>query len=233
VLQVLESSRFISYWWNTLGVLKKGGYMDRAFYFPFALLLATFVFGCNREAPPSNATPVDEGRKDSTSAPLAAADITDDASKSNTATQVPQLTGVPNEWAIQLLRLKQLQGVQGRLYLPDDRWQSDWAEGRVYVQTPQPATWAKPDAHVAFWTVHRAAEDDALAEVPDVIGKSLEEAKAAIEEAGLGVMTVSRKPTPNEASGADAVLDQFPRAQQVLGPSSTVLLHVATDTVSN
>ena len=59
-------------------------------------------------------------------------------------TDVPQLVGVPREWAMQLLQLKQLKGIHGQLYLPKERWQNEWLENRVYLQTPQPATVTRP-----------------------------------------------------------------------------------------
>ena len=43
-------------------------------------------------------------------------------------------------------------------------------------------------------------------EVPSVINKSVNEAKAMLEDAGLTVMTVNRKPTQNES--------QMPRRMQ-------------------
>ena len=74
---------------------------------------------------------------------------------------MPQLTGVPREWAMQLLRLKQLHGVSGRLMLPPSEYPREAAEGVVYLQTPQAATTMRLSSIVAFWTLHRAAHDDA------------------------------------------------------------------------
>ena len=172
----------------------------------FGAVLICFSSGCSRT--PTNCRPAPDSKAESKQRDPAA----DTQSDSKQDTQVPQLTGVPREWAMQLLSLKQIQGVGGRLYLPPTEWRSEWADGQVLLQTPQATTVIRQNATVAFWTLHRAAKDDALAEVPNVIAKTEAQAKSELEAAGFTVMTVRRKPSEKEDKTPDKVLDQFPRA---------------------
>lgn len=89
-------------------------------------------------------------------------------------------------------------------------------EGTVVSQVPKAGDPIGPDGAV------RLTLALAVPKVPDVIGKSVEEAKRALEEAGYAVTVAEPKPNEQHAEGIVAV--QTPPAGQRLQTKETVTL---------
>ncbi|GGO86126.1 Stk1 family PASTA domain-containing Ser/Thr kinase [Wenjunlia tyrosinilytica] len=136
-------------------------------------------------------------------------------SKGPKAIEVPDETGKTFAEAAQDLRDKGFKVAR-------DNKTSDQAEpGTVIDQDPTAGETASPNATITL-TVARKPEVQ-LTEVPDVVGKSFDDAVAALKERGLNA-TKAEEDAPDKP--ADTVFKQSPSAGSKVNPGETITLTV-------
>jgi beta-lactam-binding protein with PASTA domain len=141
--------------------------------------------------------------------------------------RVPDVRGQRPEIARQLLRLRELEAVEGQFFVATKNWRYDLTEGYVYLQTPRPLTRSAPGATVALWTFHRAPSSRPVTAVPEVIGRAGEQAGEDLKAAALPAMIVEVDEMPEGHNAKPGtVVDQYPRAGQKVYEGTSVLIHV-------
>jgi beta-lactam-binding protein with PASTA domain len=116
---------------------------------------------------------------------------------------VPLLTGKTPDAAAQILEDNHL-----KVGVPSEAYSDDVAKGLVVETVPPDGTPLKRDAEVAL-VISKGAEP---VDVPDITGKSLDDAKAALKEAGLRGKVAERAYDDQVADGD--VISQAPKDGQ-------------------
>ncbi|HYG95543.1 MAG TPA: PASTA domain-containing protein [Solirubrobacterales bacterium] len=133
-------------------------------------------------------------------------------------TKVPVLVGSQREAAVQRLRSRGLEPSVAEEESSEPR-------GRVIQQSPDAGTSVEPGSTIAI-VVSSGEEEEAQAQVPNVIGKERREAVEAIRAAGL---QPSVEEEPTEVQGKiGRVTDQFPPPGTEAEPGATVTITVGT-----
>lgn len=119
-------------------------------------------------------------------------------------TEVPKLTGEKIHIAKQVAAVARLNPVVGTYFIASQNWRNDIRTDVVSMQTPQPGTLVTSGSHIGMWRFVKATEDKELIDVPDVQGKSSEEATEILTQLGL-------KPFGDlDHPESKTILDQFP-----------------------
>ncbi|WP_029253881.1 Stk1 family PASTA domain-containing Ser/Thr kinase [Paraoerskovia marina] len=116
-----------------------------------------------------------------------------------------------------------VEGVEGAEFTLDDRQRADDAEAGTFLeQTPEGGTMQEKGAEiVGYWS----SGPDSV-EVPDVVGQSQDDARAAIEAAGLKVGSTSTEDSSSVA--ADHVISTDPAGGDPVEAGATVNLTLST-----
>jgi beta-lactam-binding protein with PASTA domain len=104
-----------------------------------------------------------------------------------------------------------------------DKQESDEPEGSILGQTPEPGTLVERGAQVE---VLIAVARPQRAAVPDLIGLTAEQARAALAQVGLVIEVAGVRPTPRARPGT--VVEQEPRVGQVVGAGTVVRVVLAS-----
>jgi beta-lactam-binding protein with PASTA domain len=127
---------------------------------------------------------------------------------------VPHLVGQNLKAALANLKKDDLTGTQSAYIIPNKDWMlGEWA-GKVYESTPRPGTRVMPYSSVALKVV-----DSKAAAMPNLIGKTVAEAKAALAAVGFKAWVL------NPGQVADHIGYQYPSARKMLVAGSWVELH--------
>ena len=138
---------------------------------------------------------------------------------------VPEVRGKERVLALQVLRLADLRGAWGTMYIAPQNWRADLKPRFVGLQTPQPETFVPPDTVVALWTFARAGANQKIVTMPALAGKSRVEATVLLRDSGLKlIQQVEADTFPDERSGAATVIDHYPRAGQKVYEGTSVFL---------
>jgi serine/threonine-protein kinase len=135
-----------------------------------------------------------------------------------TYSKVPTLVGLPIESAVDLLRARKL-----RMVVRAEKPSETVAKGVILEQEPLPESELVHDSEVVV-VVSSGAEEVA---VPEIRGKKIEDAKKALEEAGISVGEISQT-----GSGEPGTVSQvIPMPGTALEKGATVSLVVVPSTI--
>lgn len=133
---------------------------------------------------------------------------------------VPDMTGISVDEAEARLKQAQLRrGQTSEVSVPPEK------VGLVVGQSPGAGATVPPDTVVAL-VVGKTATDDSNIRVPDVRGKSRDEAEEIIKKAKLKTGDLSEKPTDRVPPGA--VLDQSPPPDSLVAKGDAINLVIGT-----
>lgn len=133
-------------------------------------------------------------------------------------TKVPDVVGLDHVHAVEVLRKSHLTPMCARFAI------SDQSEGQVLGQMPSPGSQAENDEVVALDIAGRAVD------VPDLMNKSIIDAKATLSAKGLGWTIGGQQMTGGVASGT--VVSQDPKLGARVEPEHVVGLHIEGEGVN-
>lgn len=145
---------------------------------------------------------------------------------------VPSVVGKRPEIARQILRMAELDSVCGVFYIAPQNWRPDIKPNVIYMQSPQAKAVLGEGKTVACWSFVRASEHQDVVEMPDLRGKTVDEAATTIVEVGLRLIANRSIRPRNTAGDADAhvmVIDQYPRPRQSVLKGTSVFLRLGEE----
>lgn len=131
----------------------------------------------------------------------------------------PKCVGYSLDHAKQLVRLAEAELLVGIYFIADRDWRDDLRPETVYLQTPQPGA-SIDHSRVAVWLFRQAKPNHPTQVMPDVIGKTVADAKRELALARLLVMEIEEK------SDEAIVRDQYPKAGRTVFQGTSVLLGI-------
>jgi hypothetical protein len=140
--------------------------------------------------------------------------------------RVPELTGRPISIARQLLRLADLELMEGVYFVADHSWRDDIQPEVAYLQSPPASTPIWAGQTVACWTFAKAEPSRRVVQVPDLRERTATAAAEELNAAELLVLPDALVET-NAVGRTDLVRDQYPKAGQVVMVGTSVLLRYA------
>jgi beta-lactam-binding protein with PASTA domain len=131
----------------------------------------------------------------------------------------PKFVGQSLDSAKQLARLANAELLVGVYFIADENWRDDLRPDVVYLQTPQPGT-SIAGSRAAVWLFRKAKPDRPKQVMPDVVGKTYEDALRELEAAQLPLLE------KNEVANDAIVRHQYPRAGRTVFQGTSVLLNM-------
>jgi beta-lactam-binding protein with PASTA domain len=129
---------------------------------------------------------------------------------------------------MQMLRLAELRAVHGVFYIAPHNWRDDMNSQTIFMQTPQPNIPLPQGSVVACWAAEQAPAGQAVVKMPDLRGRTRQDAVEALRPMKLPVMEDTgdrRQEAPGKAAEV-CVVDQYPRPGQSIYVGTSVFLQV-------